>query len=193
MSFVLKILGNFRWLFLLIGVLIASLVAWLLFPKQSPQNSVSQQVIQVTDSSEISALRDSLTMLRTHTQSTRIIRVTLRDTINGTSAIYLDSGAVVHDTVAMTRVIRDTVAIHVRDSIYVKERVEQITKKRWSVDAGAFVSHGASFSGVPDYGASAGIRYKLIGPFFVGGNVDKKGFHDVVNGWTLKASAGFEF
>lgn len=184
-------LENFRWLFLLIGVLIAGLLAWAFWPSSNAYTPVSQEVVTVTDSTEIRALRDSLSMMRTHNQSTRIIRVTLRDTINGTTAIYLDSGAVVHDTVAMTRVVRDTMAIHVRDTVYVKKEFSKEAKKKWGLDAGAFVSYEPLET--VDYGLSAGIRYKIIGPVFVGSSVDKKGFSNLTDSWTIRAFTGIEF
>lgn len=188
----MKILGNFRWLFFLIGIAVTALVAVAFWPSNTPQELVSHETVTVTDSSGIRALRDSLTMLRTHSQSTRIIRITLRDTIKGTTTIYLDSGAVVHDTVALTRVIRDTISIHTKDSVYVKKEFSPQAKK-WNVDAGVFVSHDASLSGAVDYGISAGVRYKVIGPVFVGGALDKKGFSNFSDGWKIKALAGFEF
>lgn len=182
------LLGNFRWLFLLIGVLISGLVAWAFWPTSNAYTPVSQEVVTVTDSTEIRALRDSLSIMRTHSQNTRIIRVTLKDTIKGTTAIYLDSGAVVHDSIFLTRTIHDTLAVHVRDSLYVKQTYEP---KKWNLDAGAFVSYEPL--GSLEYGASAGIRYKLLGPIFVGAGAEKKSFASFSDGWALRASAGVEF
>jgi hypothetical protein len=187
-----KILGNFRWLFLLIGIAVTALVAAAFWPSDKPQEPISHETVTVTDSSGIMALRDSLTMLRTHSQGTRIIRVTFKDSLKGTSTIYLDSGSVVQDAESVTRVIRDTVAVHIKDSVYVKKEFAAQAKK-WNVDAGAFVSHDASLSGAADYGLSAGVRYKVIGPIFIGGTVDKKGLDNLPNGWEIKALAGFEF
>jgi len=185
------ILGNFRWLFLLIGLLVASLVAWAFWPTSVAYTPVSQETITVTDSTEIRALRDSLAMLRTHSQGTRIIRVTFKDTLKGTSTIYLDSGSVVQDAESVTRVFRDTMAIHVRDTVYVKKEFSKEAKKKWGVDGGVFVLYEPL--GSVDYGASAGVRYKVIGPVFVGAAVEKKGFDSFSDGWKLNATAGIEF
>lgn len=192
MSFLIKILGHFRWLFLLIGIAVTALVVAAFWPSNKAQQLISHETVIVADSSGISALRDSLAMLRTHSQGTRIIRVTFKDTLKGTSTIYLDSGSVIQDAESVTRVIRDTVAIHIKDSVYVKKQFSPQAKK-WNIDAGVFVSHDASLSEDVDYGLSAGIRYKIIGPIFVGGNVDKKGLSNLSNGWTVKALAGVDF
>jgi len=182
------IFGNFRWLFLLIGFLVASLVAWAFWPTIEAYTPVSQETVTVTDSTEIRALRDSLSMMRTHSQNTRIIRVTLKDSIKGTTAIYLDSGAVVHDSIFLTHTIHDTLSIHVKDSLYVKKTY---SPKKWGVDGGVFVSYYPL--GSLEYGASAGVRYKVIGPVFVSARVEKKGFDSFSDGWKLKATAGIEF
>lgn len=188
-----KIFGSFRWLAFIIGAALIAAVSWVLWP-DSAQNvqkegvNTSETVRIVHDSTGIQAVRDSLRILRGKTLSVRIVRVTIRDTVHGTEEIYLDSGAVVHDSIFLTRTIHDTLAVHVRDSLYVKQTYEP---KKWNLYAGAFVSYEPL--GSLEYGASAGIRYKLLGPIFVGAGAEKKSFASFSDGWALRASAGVEF
>ena len=81
------------------------------------------QILVVDDDQ---AVRDSLRILRGKTLAVRIVRVTIRDTVHGTEEIYLDSGAVVHDTVSFVRTARDTVSVHVTDTLYKEKELEPV-------------------------------------------------------------------
>jgi hypothetical protein len=118
--------GSFRWLAMLIGALIAGLISWAIHPEN--ENKViacggksSEQVELSNDSTEISALRDSLSMLMTSHRSVRLVRVIVRDTIDGTETIYLDSGATITDTIQVVRTVRDTVFVAVHDTLSAKK------------------------------------------------------------------------
>lgn len=128
MTIILKILGNFRWLFLLIGIAATALIAWGLWPKEKVQNQSTETIISVVDSAAIHRLEDSLSLLQATQLSVRIRRVTIHDTL-GNSIVTLDSGAIKSDTIYLTRVLKDTTYVHLSDSSKIIKTSIQASKR----------------------------------------------------------------
>ena len=128
MTILFKIFGNFRWLFLLIGITATALIAWALWPKEKVQEQSTVKIISVVDSAAIHRLEDSLSLLRASQLSVRIRRVTTHDTL-GNSVITLDSGAIKSDTIYLTRVSKDTTYVHLSDSSKIIKTSVQASKR----------------------------------------------------------------
>lgn len=122
MTAFLKIIGNFRWLAFLSGAVVVGLVSWMCWPdgRTAAAETMPQTVRAVRDSSGVQSLQDSMAALRARTQTVRLIRVIVRDTVKGTETIYLDSGAVTTDTVRLVRIVKDTGAVTVHNTLYEK-------------------------------------------------------------------------
>lgn len=182
-----KIFGSFRWLAFIIGAALIAAVSWVLWPDfaqnvQKEGVNTSETVRIVHDSTGIQAVRDSLRILRGKTLAVRIVRVTIRDTVHGTEEIYLDSGAVVHDSIFLTRTIHDTLAVHVHDTLYSRMKTGPVRRDDWAVTAGVDVSHGISLSGTPAISISAGVERRIVGPLYVSAGVDEK-TSAIKSGW----------
>jgi len=159
MTIFLKIIGRFRWLAFLFGAALVGLLSWLLWPiRQIPEPGVVTQTAQVVhDSSGIQSLRDSLSMMRSRTQSTRLIRVIVRDTINGLETVYLDSGSILRDTITTVHTVRDTVSVAVHDTVY-----RSISKTDGSLD-NEFTGH-IYYDGCKKPGARLEYSRRIFGP-----------------------------
>lgn len=119
MSLLIKIIGNFRWLFLLVGIAVATVVAWVFWPADTqPRVVTTEKIVSVTDSVAIRQLRDSLALMRRSQISVKIRRVTVHDTL-GNLTTTLDSMAAQSDTLYLTKVHRDTTYVHVRDTLQI--------------------------------------------------------------------------
>lgn len=192
-----KLFGSFRWLAFLLGAALISVISWVLWPdfaQNVPKTVVktSETTRIASDSAGMQALRDSLSMMQTRTASVRVVRITVRDTVRGTETVYLDSGAVVRDTVSLVRTVSDTVRVRVTDTLYVERSSEPVAARDdWAVVGGIEASHGADLSGMPVFRVSARLERRIWGPAWIGLGVKEnvsslKG--DVLGG--LSADAG---